>query len=58
MRHFQIFDKISGFLKNVSTVLDSEKLDYIFEEPLKDTHREKALSNKTVALLKSRSMGI
>ena len=25
MRHFQIFEKINGFLKNVSNVLDSKK---------------------------------
>ena len=34
MRHFQIFDKIDSFLKNVSNVLGQKKVDYIFEEPL------------------------
>ena len=34
MRHFQILDKIHSFLKNVSNILDSKKVDYIFEEPL------------------------
>ena len=34
MRHFQIFDKIDSFLKNVSNVLGQKKVDYIFEESL------------------------
>ena len=34
MRHFQIFDKIDSILKNVSNVLDSKKVDCIFEEPV------------------------
>ena len=34
MRHFHSFDKIDSFLKNISNVLDSKKVDYIFEEPL------------------------
>ena len=35
MRHFQIFDKIHSFLKNLLNVPDSKKkVYYIFEEPL------------------------
>ena len=34
MRHCQIFNKIDSFLKIVSNVLDSKKVDYAFEEPL------------------------
>ena len=34
MPYFQIINKIDGFLKNVSNVFDSKKVDYIFEEQL------------------------
>ena len=34
MRHFQIFDKIDGFLKNVSNVIHRKKDSSIFEDPL------------------------
>ena len=33
MRHFQIFDKIDIFLKNVSNVLDSKNGRLHIEEP-------------------------
>ena len=37
MHHFQIFDKIDSFLKNVSNALKEKKVDNFFEELL-DSH--------------------
>ena len=34
MRDFQILNTIDSFIKNASNVLDSKKVDCIFEEPL------------------------
>ena len=34
MGHFQIFDKIDGFLKNVLNVFTAKEISYVFEQLL------------------------